>query len=156
MIRIAKVLAIESNADFTAILQQLFSNGGRACDTVGIDCAGSLQAGLKLLERECYDAVLLDLALSDCRGLEVLRRVLKQRMHIPVVVLVGIGQDALGIEALAEGAQEYLVKGTLDSRLLERTVRYAIEKSYLIDRIKSMSKQIVGPLTAANYYSSFR
>lgn len=77
------------------------------------------------------ECVLLDLGLPDAVGLSALRKLRGAVPDVPVVVLTGRVDDATGAEALAEGAQDYLVKGQVDGRALERSVRYAVERGKL-------------------------
>jgi serine phosphatase RsbU (regulator of sigma subunit) len=72
--------------------------------------------------------VLLDLGLPDATGLSSLRAVREQAPEAAVLVLTGQDDEYLGIEALGAGAQDYLVKGTVDGRLLVRAIRYALER----------------------------
>lgn len=74
--------------------------------------------------------VLLDLALPDAFGLDGLEQILHALPDVPVVVLTGRIDASSGPEALANGAQDYLVKGELDARILERSIRYAIERGH--------------------------
>jgi serine phosphatase RsbU (regulator of sigma subunit) len=77
--------------------------------------------------RSAVDCVLLDLALPDARDLDALNPVL-QAFDAPVVVLTGFSDHDLGIAAVAAGAEDYLAKNEVDGALLERSVRYAIER----------------------------
>jgi serine phosphatase RsbU (regulator of sigma subunit) len=72
--------------------------------------------------------VLLDLELPDSRGLQGVRMLHDLRPDLAVVVLTGISDEHLGEQAVAAGAQDYLVKGQVDGLLLQRVVRYAIER----------------------------
>nr|WP_145821706.1 fused response regulator/phosphatase [Micromonospora sagamiensis] len=74
------------------------------------------------------DCVLLDLGLPDAQGLDGLRQVLDMAGGAAVCVLTGRSDEHLGIVAVAEGAQDYLVKGTVDGVLLTRALRYAVER----------------------------
>lgn len=74
------------------------------------------------------DCVLLDLGLPDAMGLSALEELRAQVPDVPVVVLTGRIDDGIGPQALAAGAQDFLVKGQVDGRGLERSVRYAIER----------------------------
>src|SRR5262249_10772435 len=74
------------------------------------------------------DALLLDLSLPDSEGLATVRRVQGLDSDMPIVVLTGQNDAALGLSALHEGAQDYLIKGETDGRLLDRALRYAIER----------------------------
>jgi serine phosphatase RsbU (regulator of sigma subunit) len=74
------------------------------------------------------DCVLLDLGLPDADGLDALREVLAMATQAAVCVLTGLHDEHLGVAAVAEGAQDYLVKGHVDGVLLSRAVRYAVER----------------------------
>src|SRR6185295_18059600 len=74
------------------------------------------------------DCVLLDLGLPDAQGLDGLRRLLPVAHGAAICVLTGHGDDHLGAEAVAEGAQDYLIKGQVEGVLLARAVRYAVER----------------------------
>ncbi len=87
--------------------------------------ARSLQAALGALSGE-VDCVLLDLGLPDATGLGALARVRAAAPAIAVIVLTGLDDEAAGIAAVDAGAQDYLVKGRVDARMLARAIRYAI------------------------------
>jgi serine phosphatase RsbU (regulator of sigma subunit) len=74
------------------------------------------------------DCVLLDLGLPDASGLDGLRRVLEHAGQAAVLVLTGHSDEARGLEAVAVGAQDYLLKGQVDGSLLLRGIRYAVER----------------------------
>ncbi len=76
-----------------------------------------------------FDAVLLDLQLPDSRGLDTFRAVQRAAPALPVVVLSGFEDETTALTAVQEGAQDYLVKTGISTAALERTVRYAIERS---------------------------
>ena len=85
------------------------------------------------------DCVLLDLGLPDAIGLSALRKLRGAVPDVPVVVLTGRVDDTTGAEALAEGAQDYLVKGQVDGPTLERSVRYAVERG----RLSAYEREII-------------
>jgi CheY-like chemotaxis protein len=90
--------------------------------------AGLLSEALALLEGGPIDVVLLDLHMPDSRGLETLVRVRHRAPTVPVVVLTGLADQDLAVQAVREGAQDYLVKGEVPLDLITRSVRYAIER----------------------------
>ena len=77
---------------------------------------------------EVFDVVLADLGLPDSTGIGTLDALTEAAPHLPVVVLTGNDDDAVALEALKRGAQDYLVKGIGDAFILSRVVRYAIER----------------------------
>lgn len=84
-------------------------------------------------EVDAFDCTLLDLDLPDASGLSALRTLLSARPQAAVVVLTGTSDEHLGGMSVANGAQDYLVKGRVDGVLLERAVRYAVERRHAED-----------------------
>jgi len=91
--------------------------------------ADKLAVAMDTLAAEHVDVVLLDLSLPDSFGLATLARLRAERPLVPVVVLTGTNDEALALEALRQGAQDYLVKGQGDGDLVRRAIRYALERS---------------------------
>ena len=91
--------------------------------------ASRLEAGIDHLESAAVDVVLLDLNLPDSTGLETLSRLLEVVEWTPVVVLTGVRDQGVGIEAIERGAQDYLVKGEVTDDLLIRSIHHAIERT---------------------------
>ena len=101
----------------------------------------------KLLAHERFDAVLLDMMLPGGSGIEAFTRVRELCPDIPVIVLMGIKDETLAIKAVGMGAQDYLVKGTIDGRVLKRAILYAIERRRLVARFESiLDKDLDGKL----------
>ena len=90
-----------------------------------------LANGLNRLAVDSFDIILLDLSLPDSFGLETIQTVCARYPDFPVVVLTGYDDKNLGIQAVQIGAQDYLTKDEVDSRLLSRTIRYAIERHHI-------------------------
>ncbi len=87
-----------------------------------------LAEGLKMLEQGGIDVVLLDLNLIETRGQDTLEAMQDAYALVPVVVMTTVGDEALSLEAMRRGAQDYLVKGEPDSESLITSLRYAIER----------------------------
>lgn len=91
--------------------------------------AKRLDEALVLLAEERFDVALLDLGLPDSLGLDTLKRVLVAAPSLPIVVLTGNSDDRMAMDALEQGAQDYLVKGWGGAEALGRAIRYAIERA---------------------------
>ena len=99
---------------------------------VEVSCADRLSTGLAALVAKPPAVVLLDLNLPDSHGAQTFRNVLSQAPGVPVVVLSGMEDEELALEALHQGVQDYLVKGAFDGKQLARSLRYAIARQALL------------------------
>jgi CheY-like chemotaxis protein/nitrogen-specific signal transduction histidine kinase len=122
-----RVLLVEDNeADARLVREHLANSRGAEC---AITHVKTLRDALATLALGVTDVVLSDLGLPDSRGLETAARLVRAAPDVPVVVLTGINDDALGNEAIQRGAQDYLVKGYVDGPSLWRAVRHARERA---------------------------
>ena len=121
-----KVLLIEDNRGDARLIQEILSEG--TWRLFEIECAERLSAGLEALSAVAFDVVLLDLSLPDSSGLDTLAVIQAGYSHTPVVVLTGLDDDILAVEAVRRGAQDFLVKGNINADLLSRSIRYSIER----------------------------
>ncbi len=120
------VLVVEDNpADLDLILEMLPETGPVRFK---VESASRLSGALGRLEGGGIDVVLLDLGLPDSQGLDTLRAVASAAPHVPIVVLTGHDDEVTGQAAVREGAQDYLVKGTMPIRMLGRLLRFAVER----------------------------
>jgi PAS domain S-box-containing protein len=119
-------LLIEDDPDDILLLKESLADIGMG--KIKLDYVDRLSRGLIQLSGQSYDVILLDLNLPDSRGLDTLNTTIKRFPKIPVVVLSGVADDAITIEAVRRGAQDYLVKGEISGPLVMRVVRYAIER----------------------------
>lgn len=78
--------------------------------------------------KQPIDIILLDLSLPDSTGIDTFNSLLKHAGKIPVVILSGLADTTLALEAITLGAQDYLIKGNFDEKLLAKTIRYSIER----------------------------
>jgi PAS domain S-box-containing protein len=87
-----------------------------------------LETGLETLRGRTFDLVLLDLGLPDSQGLDTFQRLHEEFPSMPVVVLSGLMDERMALEAVQAGAQDYLVKGPVSWEIAPRAIRYAIER----------------------------
>lgn len=121
--RRSRVLLVEDDLGDAFLVRELLEEVEAPVDLTVASTIAEAQAQLAH-----FDCVLLDLELPDASGLDALRRLLQARPHAAVCVLTGLSEEHLGEAALAHGAQDYLVKGRVDGVLLERAIRYAVER----------------------------
>ncbi len=133
------VLLIEDNPGDTRLIREMFAVVGSG--SFKLECAERLSTGLERLAQGGIDLVLLDLSLPDSQGLDTYMRMHEEAPDVPVVVLTILDDAALGIRALREGAQDYLVKWRLNSDLLVRLTRYAVERHRLQKELQQAQEQ---------------
>jgi signal transduction histidine kinase/HPt (histidine-containing phosphotransfer) domain-containing protein len=121
-----QVLLIEDNPGDVGLLRHML------CDQVQNNTAlthvDSMSAADGYLATRPTDIILLDLGLPDAQGLEAVRRARAAAPNVPLVVLTGMDDESLAVQALQEGAQDYLIKGEIDTRGLLRAMHYAAER----------------------------
>jgi DNA-binding NarL/FixJ family response regulator/nitrogen-specific signal transduction histidine kinase len=122
-----RILLVEDNpADARLIPELLRMAGARDLE---ISSVPRLSEATPILARGGIDLILLDLNLPDSTGLETLTRALAAAAQTPVIVLTGLHDERVGMQALQAGAQDYLVKGQVSGELLVRSIRYGLERS---------------------------
>jgi serine phosphatase RsbU (regulator of sigma subunit) len=124
---------IEDDPGDAFLVKELLTEAGAP---VALDVAADMAAARPRLAN--VHCVLLDLGLPDTTGLNGLREVLRQASRVAVCVLTGLEDEHLGIAAVAEGAQDYLVKGQVDGVLLGRALRYAVERKRADDNARRL------------------
>ena len=81
-----------------------------------------------MLHTNPFDIILLDLNLIECRGLETVRTIRAEAPHLPIIVLTGLDDDQAAIEAIEQGADDYISKNNMEPELLNRSIRYSIQR----------------------------
>ena len=145
-----KVLLIEDNQEHAEVLERLL--GFSEYPQFSVAIAGTLADGLAKLTNGTEDLVLLDLTLPDSQGVDTFRKINAAAPGIPIVILSGIADVTVAIEMVQEGAQDYLVKGHVDTHLLLRSIQYAIERKraqVVVQRSKEELEARVNDRTAA-------
>ena len=104
------ILVVEDNPGDVLIVNELLRSSGISFKSSN---ASTLKETLKLCRLNAYDIVLLDLGLPDSIGLQTLKEINSSRIKSPLVVMTGLDDENTALEALREGAQDYLVKNSL-------------------------------------------
>ena len=139
-----KVLLVEDDQEFAGILKIRLSK--ETAPPLEITCIPTLQQALESLAEAPWDLILLDLMLPDSSGIQTFTSVHALARHTPIVIMSGLDSDSLAIDAVRKGAEDYLVKGELNSRLLLRIIHHAIDRH----RIKEKLASVTGRLRETN------
>jgi len=150
-----RLLLVEDTPADAQLVQDYLSRVKRR--SFEITTVGQLADAFDALSAQLFDAVLLDLGLPDSSGLNALAEVRGRAGRTPIIVLTGIDDEGLAVEAVRRGAQDYLVKGQFDGNLLARALSYAIERSAsevelhrYRERLEDLVAERTSKLSAAN------
>lgn len=143
-----KVLLVEDDPGDAFLLQTLLTQA----DQVKFDlvCATRLAEGLDSLSENTFDIMLLDLSLPDSVGLATIDKVRAYTLNLPIIVLTGLDDEEIAMQAVQAGAQDYLAKGDLDDNMLTRAIRYAVERHRLQTALAQSQRQEEESLKRAN------
>ncbi len=122
-----RILLVEDNAADADLLREYLPDEGE-CSTFELEHVETLAEGLERLSEGEIDAVLLDLNLPDSQGIETFLQMYEECPTMAIIVLTGLDDEDVAVEATGSGAEDYLCKSDLDRRLLTRSIRYAIER----------------------------
>ena len=120
------ILLVEDNAVDARVITEALAKGGEGA--FAIERAERLSEALEKLRTRPVDLVLLDFMLPDSEGLATFAAVHKEAPNVPVVALTGVSDESIAIEAVRQGAQDFLVKGQVQPKALHRALHYAIER----------------------------
>ncbi len=134
------VLLVEDNpGDARLIRESLTELSGNTFD---LETADRLATALRRLGDGGIDAILLDLALPDSNGRETFSRTKAHAPTVPIVVITGLGDEALALKMVQEGAQDYVTKINLNGNVLSRAIRYAIERQRSEQQILKFNEEL--------------
>ncbi len=128
-----RLLLIEDNpVDVRLVRERLAEGHGVSFE---IESSDRLERGLELLRAGSFDLVLLDLSLPDSTGGETIAHLHRQAPQVPIVALTGLDDSKTVAEAIKNGAEDYLVKGTFKTEILIRAIIYAIDRKRVRDEL---------------------
>lgn len=171
------ILLIEDNPSDAQLIRDLLAdamNNSISQTSFHLSHALRLEEGINQIHQQSFDIILLDLSLPDSFGLGTLERVARAAPSTPIVLLTGLDDELIALDAMQQGAQDYLVKGDVNSSaLLARSIRYAIERQRLVSELSqkaaelevrnaaldafshTMAHQIRGPLSQVIGYAEY-
>lgn len=101
----------------------------------------SIQAARQAISGQPFDLIIMDLSLPDSQGLEGFDSIRKEFSEFPIVLMTGLDDENVAMEAVAKGAQDYLIKGEVDGKLLSKVIRYAIERKRIDSDIRAAEEK---------------
>jgi signal transduction histidine kinase len=134
------LLVVEDSEGDARLLREMFNEN--PANTIVMTHVGSMKEAEKHLAEYEVDIVLLDLGLPDSQGLDAVRRAHAAAPNIPLVILSGLDDERMAVEALQQGAQDYLIKGQINNRGLMRALRHAIERNTLEAAARALSAKV--------------
>ena len=134
------ILHVEDNPADALYIEELLDDDRNF--SYRVETVARLAGGLDYISRHRPDVILLDLSLPDSTGMQTFLAVKEEGPDIPVIIMSGLADEKLAVKAVSEGAQDYLVKGKVDTELLVRSIRHAIEREKLKVRLTEALNQI--------------
>ena len=133
-----RALLVEDDASDAALTRTCLS----AClgSTILVTHETRLSSALARLAVDPFDLVILDLDLPDSRGLATCERMTGAHPELPVVVLTGVDDEAIGVRAIQRGAQDFLSKNLIDAGGLARAIRHALERHGMVVRLETAAR----------------
>lgn len=138
------ILLIEDDEDDFVLVRDLLAE----VSTYGFDLewVSSCRDARKIVTVRPHDVYLLDYRLGDCSGVDLLREMIDLGIREPVILLTGVGNRKVDLDAMGAGAADYLVKDNLGVDVLERSLRYALERRRVLRLLENERDKLVGIL----------
>ncbi len=137
-----KILLVEDSCAEANLIEELLRKKNVSRFTMRhVNRASEAQ---EVLKKETFNVILLELSLPDSQGIETIEKVKKCSQNIPIVVLTARSDEEFAVQCIQAGAQDYLLKRQLDSHLLIRSIRYAIERKHSQDALRQSEERLHG------------
>ena len=132
---LVRVLLIEDDPDDHLLVREMFAE--IRTQTFHLEWIQEAAEGLAAMARNEHDVCLVDYRLGAETGIDLLLQAQKSGCRAPIILLTGLGEHEVDLAAMRAGAADYLVKGTLDTSLLERSIRYAVGRRRAAERAEA-------------------
>jgi len=129
-----KVLLIEDNPGDARLMQMYITESSRG--ELQVEVVDRLSKAKFTLDKKSSEVVLLDLSLPDSHGLDTFRRARSLFPQLPIIVLTGLDDENVALQAVQAGAQDYLVKSRAEGDTIVRSIRYAVERKRLMTELE--------------------
>jgi PAS domain S-box-containing protein len=134
-----RVLLVEDNAGDARLIVEMLRDVSKS--EFALERVDRLVPALERLSGAGADVILLDLGLPDSSGLDTFERIRDGTTNEPIVVISGLNDERVALEAVRAGAQDYLLKGRIEGQLLARVIRYAIERKHAIEALREREER---------------
>ncbi|MFQ6099969.1 MAG: GAF domain-containing protein [Anaerolineae bacterium] len=137
-----RVLLVDDDEDDYFLTSDLLADAEEA--RFDVEWAGTYEAALEAIGQAQHDVYLVDYLLGEQDGLELLRVAIANGCRVPIIMLTGQGNREVDMAAMQAGAADYMVKGKLSTELLERSIRYAIERKRIEESLREREEKFRG------------
>ena len=135
-----KTLLVEDNQRDACLLREKLVHAGEV--KFNLTHVERLDKAVKCLHQASFDIILLDLSLPDSQGLDTFLTLEKIVPNLPIVLLTGFKDELIALEAVRQGAQDYLVKEQVTPDILIRSINYAIERMHYLEKIHQSEERL--------------
>ncbi|MEN6452295.1 MAG: response regulator [Thermoguttaceae bacterium] len=135
-----RILLVEDNPPDAVLLKYALTEA--TGDAFQVTDAQLMADAVQHLATESFDAILLDLSLPDSNGIATVEQASAAAPNIPILVMTGLEDEAMAVQAVRKGAQDYLIKGRTDGWLLSRAIRYALERKQMEQELKALNETL--------------
>ena len=143
-----RLLLVEDDEDDYVLTRDLLTDSRRT--RFALDWVTSFDEALEAMAKGQHDVYLVDYRLGEHDGLEVLREARAAGCLRPIILLTGQGDGDVDIAAMQAGAADYLVKGQIDSQILERSIRYSLEQNRTLEALRESEERYALSARGAN------
>jgi signal transduction histidine kinase len=137
---VIRILLVDDDEDDYLVLREMLSGINQW--KVRLQWASSFEQALAALTPGTYDVCLMDYRLDRGTGLELMKEFRKNGFSSPLIVLTGQGDREVDVQAMQDGAADYLEKGKINAQMLERSIRYAIERAKHLETLRRSERQL--------------
>lgn len=143
-----KILLIEDDEDDYVVTHDLLNDINK--NKYHLEWVTNYEDGIETIIKDQHDLVLLDHRLGPHSGLELLHNIREKGYHVPVILLTGYLDREVDIKAMKAGASDFLIKGLIDKYILEKSIRYAIEHSKMVEALRESEERYALTAQGAN------
>lgn len=134
-----QVLLIDDDEEDYLLTKDYLSEAGSG--KYVLSWASTFRQGLEEVRKRQHDIYLVDYRLGAQNGLELINTAISEGIHAPMILLTGQGEQAIDEEAMRIGAADYIVKGTFDPALLDRSIRYSLRQSEILGEVRRLHEK---------------